>query len=193
MRVVRWVHLALCVVVTAMAVQLENCARAIAKSFRAACINNPEHEPLGFVLDEFVRSSVDALTAGYDLRLLQFEVDLLDDDSDRGLTECERAHRRRWLRAIRHTLDLLSSHEQKLHDSEDVEIAALAGYVVHQQTLSMGIQLERAIEISGGLGATQNAPSPVAPTLIPVSQLVLLTMRRVWQIEAEDLYPGATG
>lgn len=170
----------------ASAVRLETCAQTISASFRAACVAG--REPLGQSLDVFVGASVDALRAGYDVDLLQLEVEVQDEGS---LTASERAYRRRWLRAVGHTLEILSQRRpHEWRDADDIELAAFAAHVVGQQMRNEGVQLDRALATSGRSGDLEG---PVAPNLVPLSQVVLLTMKRVWQLEADELYPGATG
>lgn len=174
---------------TVRALRLEGCARTIGASFRESCFSSLD---FASSLDTFVASSVDALLE-YDVNLIQLEIEVHDDQTTR-LTETERRFRRQWLLAIRHTLDqLIDDRPEHVRSAEDVEMAAFVHSVVQQQNLNTGIQLDRALAMAGRHSSPMETTRGVPPHLVPLSQIVLLTMRTVWQLEADDLYPGATG
>eukprot|EP00631_Chrysoreinhardia_giraudii_P003765 CAMPEP_0197423422 /NCGR_PEP_ID=MMETSP1170-20131217/21450_1 /TAXON_ID=54406 /ORGANISM="Sarcinochrysis sp, Strain CCMP770" /LENGTH=172 /DNA_ID=CAMNT_0042950843 /DNA_START=6 /DNA_END=524 /DNA_ORIENTATION=+ len=151
--------------------RLEACAKSMAESFRAARDNSD-------ALDDFVSSSVEALRFGYDLRLLSCEIDVQDDGY---LSASDRGHRWRWLRTVRHTVDILSAGTTTtttLADDDDPELGVFCKEIVDAATRG-GTHVDRALATCGNAGT--------------VAHVVLLTMRAVWRLDADDLYPGATG
>ena len=159
-------------------------ARSLIRAFKLACVENPKHHRLGECLDVFINTSVDAFSDGTPLDLLLLEIEAHDEG---GLTSRERDARRDWLAAIDLTLETLHDEAHDPKELRDIELAAFVDTVVQGHMNGDGIQIDRDLQFYGG----PNRPVPAH--LVPLAQIVLLTLREAWARDADDLYPGATG
>lgn len=170
------------------------------------CVENAGR-PAAAALAQIVRAAACAFKAGHSMDRLRLEVEhggfneVNLTSGSCSLTETDKQYRQQFLDTVYITMQMLFLHDEGFDRSvataltwqrewtdADWSILSLVDTVLTGQASGeeqMAVQLDRALATSGVSGGAATAHRPIAPQFIPVSQLVLMTMKVVQELKAE--------
>lgn len=185
---------------------LSSLCHSIQQGYYELCVENAGR-PAAAALTQIVRSAARAFKAGHSMDRLRLEVEhggfneVHLKSGSCCLTESDKQYRRQFLDTVYITMQMLFLHDEGFDKSvaaaltwqrewtdADWSILSLVDTVLTGQANGeeqMAVQLDRALATSGASGGAATAHRPIAPQFIPVSQLVLMTVKVVQELKAE--------
>ncbi|MCO5608564.1 hypothetical protein L7F22_062775 [Adiantum nelumboides] len=157
--------------------------------FFEVCIRNLGR-PAGLALHGFVSAAFEAFSCGYtreqvSLQLVfgsaamhEFEVGMVGN----RLTSIEERYRSQWLDTVHMTLQILNEEGYDASRSSDVHLYSTIKHVIEGQKSGdeqSVINFDRGLATKGASGGIVARKVEIAPQLVPISQLVLLTLKVV--------------